>query len=203
MPLETIGSFAVAGSSGAIARSARTVVDTDYSTAADDLTGFSAFSARADGKENSVITIPSPSRNVAAYLSPFIRLDLVTRLAIVEIRNSETGEVQQQYPSPRVVREYQQNQIEASELKLLFGNGNQETEKAPVQPATFDTTDNGSSEASSSAAPAPAQQTAPVPVPTPAPAPAKPATAPSTSAALAAFSSVQTSLTGSRELAIA
>ena len=202
MPLETIGSFAVAGSSGAIARSARTVVDTDYSTAADDLTGFSAFSARADGKENSVITIPSPSRNVAAYLSPFIRLDLVTRLAIVEIRNSETGEVQQQYPSPRVVREYQQNQIEASELKLLFGNGNQETEKAPVQPATFDTTDNGSSEASSSApAPAPAQQTAPVPVSTPAP--AKPATAPSTSAALAAFSSVQTSLTGSRELAIA
>lgn len=197
MPLETIGSFAVAGSSGAIARGARTVVDTDYSTSADDLTGFSAFSARAGGKENSVITIPSPSRNVAAYLSPFIRLDLVTRLAIVEIRNSETGEVQQQYPSPRVVREYQQNQIEATELKQLFGNGDQEAEKAPVQPVTFDTTDNGSNE-TTGYAPATAQTT-----PTPSPAPAKPASAPSTSAALAAFSSVQTSLTGSRELAVA
>ncbi|MFN4277732.1 MAG: hypothetical protein ACK4FJ_15650 [Ferrovibrio sp.] len=198
MPLETIGSYAVAGSSGAIARGARTVTDSDYSTPADDLTGFAGLSARSGGNQNNIITIPSPSRNVAAYLSPFIRLDLVTRLAIVEIRNSETGEVQQQYPSPRVVREYQQNQIEASELRAQFGKGDQETEKAPVQPVTFDTTNNGAEEVPATAS-APTQSAQPA---APAPAPAPPAS-PIPSAALAAFSSVQNSLTGGRELAVA
>lgn len=197
MPLESIGSYAVAGSSGAIARGARTVTNTDYSTPADDLSGFAGLSARSGGNKNSVITIPSPSRNVAAYLSPFIRLDLVTRLAIVEIRNSETGEVQQQYPSPRVVREYQQNQIEASELKVQFGNGNPEAEKAPAQPVTFDTTNNGAEEAPAPV-PAPAQTAQPSVL-----APAASAPSPISSAALAAFSSVQNSLTGGRELAIA
>lgn len=199
MPLETIGSYAVAGSSGAIARGARTVTETDYSTPADDLSGFAGLSARSDGNRNNVITIPSPSRNVAAYLSPFIRLDLVTRLAIVEIRNSETGEVQQQYPSPRVVREYQQNQIEASELRAQFGKSDQEAEKAPIQPVTFDTTSNGADEAPAPApAPSPAQTAQPS---VPAPAPSAPAPLPSV--ALAAFSSVQNSLTGGRELAVA
>lgn len=202
MPLETIGSYAVAGSSGAIARGARTVADTDYSTPADDLSGFAGLSARSGGNQNNVITIPSPSRNVAAYLSPFIRLDLVTRLAIVEIRNSETGEVQQQYPSPRVVREYQQNQIEASELRAQFGRGDQEAEKAPVPAVTFDTTSNGNNgaEEAPATAPAPTQSAQPS---APAPAPAPPAPSPISSAALAAFSSVQNSLTGGRELAIA
>ncbi|MFN4165475.1 MAG: hypothetical protein ACK4GK_12935 [Ferrovibrio sp.] len=199
MPLESIGSYAVAGSSGAIARGARTVADTDYSTPADDLSGFAGLSARSGGNKNSVITIPSPSRNVAAYLSPFIRLDLVTRLAIVEIRNSETGEVQQQYPSPRVVREYQQNQIEASELRAQFGSGDQEAEKAPVRQVTFDTTNNGAEE-TPVPAPAPTQTTQSS---APAPAPATPAPSPISSAALAAFSSVQNSLTGGRELAVA
>lgn len=202
MPLETIGSYAVAGSSGAIARGARTVTETDYSTPADDLSGFAGLSARSGSSQNNVITIPSPSRNVAAYLSPFIRLDLVTRLAIVEIRNSETGEVQQQYPSPRVVREYQQNQIEASELRAQFGNGDQDAEQAPIPAVTFDTTSNGNngSEEVPATAPAPTQSAQPS---APAPTPAAPAPSPISSVALAAFSSVQNSLTGGRELAIA
>lgn len=200
MPLETIGSYAVAGSSGAIARGARTVTETDYSPPADDLSGFAGLSARSDGNRNNVITIPSPSRNVAAYLSPFIRLDLVTRLAIVEIRNSETGEVQQQYPSPRVVREYQQNQIEAAEIRTQFGNSDREAERAPVPAVTFDTTNNGNSGSEEVPAAAPTQSAQPS---APAPAPATPAPSPISSAALAAFSSVQNSLTGGRELAVA
>jgi hypothetical protein len=201
MPLETIGSYAVAGSSGAIARGARAGI-TDYPASADDLSGFSAYSARGNSRENSVITIPSPSPNVAAYLSPFIRLDLVTRLAIVEIRNSETGEVKQQYPSPRVVREYQQNQIEASELQAQSRGKGQEREDVPVQPVTFDTTQNGGDESGLPALPQQPAATAPQPAPQ-APAPAPVAPTPVPSAALAAFSSVQNTLTGARELAVA
>lgn len=66
----------------------------------------SAFSETAPKEE---VQVSSPSANVAVFVSPFIRFDITARLAIVEIRNSETGEVQQQYPSPRAVREYQQN----------------------------------------------------------------------------------------------
>lgn len=111
MPLETFGPLAVASSSGANAREARSVSSASSNAA------FAASSARGDDKSRSVIEIPSPAPNVAAYLSPFIRLDLQTRLAIVEYRDSETGEVQQQYPSPRVVREYQQNLPEESDLR--------------------------------------------------------------------------------------
>ncbi|WP_300303557.1 hypothetical protein [Ferrovibrio sp.] len=195
MPLETIGSYAVAGSSGAIARGARTV-DSKYSPSADDLSGFSAFLARDDDAANSVIAIPSPSPNLAAYLSPFIRLDLVTRLAIVEIRNSDTGEVQQQYPSPRAVREYQQNQIDASELAALTEEDDYRAE-APQTPqvVTFGTPKGTGTINTGNALPvAEAAQAVPVPgLPS--------GTAPS--AALAAFSSVQNALTGSRQLAVA
>lgn len=107
MPLETIGSYALAGSSGAVARGARPA-NSEFTNAA-----FAASSARG-GTSGGIIEIPSPAPNVAAYVSPYIRLDLETRLAIVEFRDAESGRVERQYPSPRAVREYQQNLPENS-----------------------------------------------------------------------------------------
>lgn len=121
MPLETLGSVAAAGSSGANARGARSV-PSEVSNAA-----FAASSARGENSDRQLMELPSPAPNVAAYLSPFIRLDLQTRLAIVQYRDSETGEVQQQYPSPRVVREYQQNLPEESDLRT-------DTEESEAKP---------------------------------------------------------------------
>lgn len=40
------------------------------------------------------------------YISPFISIDPTSGLVITQYRDSESGELQQQYPSEKVVREY-------------------------------------------------------------------------------------------------
>ncbi len=100
MPLNSIGQVAGAGSSGAAAREARV-----------ESASFASVNSSEFSQGSTVISAPEESgtRQGAYYISPFIRLDTSTRLAILEFRDSETGEVQQQYPSPRVVKEYAQN----------------------------------------------------------------------------------------------
>lgn len=115
MPLESIGSYAVVGSTGANARGARQSVAPQYSVANDSV--FAATSARGGDTGGEEVRLPSSTPNLAVYLSPFIRLDLETRLAIVEFRDSQTGAVKQQYPSPRVVEQYRQNLPESSDLQ--------------------------------------------------------------------------------------
>src|SRR3546814_7497939 len=115
MPLESIGSYAVVSSTGANARGARQSVAPQYSVANDS--GFAAASARGGDTGGEEVRLPSSTSSVAVYLSPFIRLDLETRLAIVEFRDSQTGAVKQQYPSPRVVEQYRQNLPESSDLQ--------------------------------------------------------------------------------------
>jgi hypothetical protein len=113
MPLDIIGTFAASGSSGANARNTARVNDQTLTAAPQE----AAVSSRSENGPREEVEISSPSSNVAVFVSPFIRFDITARLAIVEIRNSETGEVQQQYPSPRAVREYQQNLPEALNLR--------------------------------------------------------------------------------------
>lgn len=113
MPLDIIGSVAASGSSGASIRTTARVSDQDFAASA----GNAAASVRPDTAPKEEVQVSAPSANVAVFVSPFIRYDISARLAIVEIRNSETGEVQQQYPSPRAVREYQQNLPESSNLR--------------------------------------------------------------------------------------
>lgn len=115
MPLESIGSYAVVGSTGANARGARQSVALQYSVA--NVSGFAAASARGGDTGGEEVRLPSSTPNLAVYLSPFIRLDLETRLAIVEFRDSQTGAVKQQYPSPRIVEQYRQNLPESSDLQ--------------------------------------------------------------------------------------
>jgi hypothetical protein len=152
MPLETIGSYALAGSSGAVARNARTS-DGVFANVA-----FAASSARG-GKSNGIIDIPSPAPNLAAYVSPFIRFDVETRLAIVEFRDSESGQVEQQYPSPRVVREYQQNLPENSILRM------DENDAPDVQYLDAETLDVGDGKASAPQIAQGSHSTTPAPVP--------------------------------------
>lgn len=185
MPLETIGSSALAGSSGAVARGARSV-NSDFSNAA-----FAASKARGGDSGGNIIEIPSPAPNVAAYLSPNIRLDLQTRLAIVEFRDSQSGRVEQQYPSPRAVREYQQNLPENSDLRASDTSEAPDEELPEIKVIGSDEQD----------APAPVSSFGTGETSAPAVAPVAPSVA---SAAAAAFgSSPQNVLTGGRQLAVA
>lgn len=198
MPLDTIGSYALAGSSGAVARGAR-VGNTESPNSA-SLRAFAAPSARGGNTGGDEVEVGSASAGVAIYVSPFIRLDIRTRLAIVEIRNGETGEVQQQYPSPKVVREYQQNLPEQSDLRVESAPANEGSQADQPQIRLI-----GGGTGSGEPAPAVsfgsggnARDTAPAPVPAPAPAPAT-----ARAAAAAAFNSLQNALTGGRQLAVA
>lgn len=113
MPLDILGTFAASGSSGANVRNTARVNDQTFAAASQE----AAAASRSENEPREEVQVSSPSSNVAVFVSPFIRFDITARLAIVEIRNSETGEVQQQYPSPRAVREYQQNLPETSDLR--------------------------------------------------------------------------------------
>lgn len=187
MPLETIGSLAVAGSSGANARGARPVND-DFTNAV-GRSAFTASLARGGNSGANIIELPSPAPNLAAYLSPFIRLDLQTRLAIVQFRDSETGEVERQYPSRRAIREYTQNLPEDSNLR---GTSSEDAQESPQARIVGSTTGDDTSE---SLPPPPTFGTGQ------AQSGDEPPVLPFT--AVAAFNSVQNALTGGRELAVA
>lgn len=170
MPLDILGTVAASGSSGATARNTARVNDQTFAAASQD----AAASARSENAPREEVQVSSPSAAVAVFVSPFIRFDITARLAIVEIRNSETGEVQQQYPSPRAVREYQQHLPEDSNLR---SKGSQDS--AAPQPRII-----GSAEDRAASAPAPSS-------------PAPPAVA----ASAAAFSSLQGVPAGSKQVA--
>lgn len=179
MPLDITGSYASSGSSGASARDAVRVSSEPISTAAFS----SAAPAARTEKPREEVAVSSPNSNVAVFVSPFIRLDITSRLAIVEIRNSETGEVQQQYPSPKAVREYTQNLPEDSDL-LPANNASDQSQPRII----------GSAEDI-------AQQTTQAPAVQPAPAaPASPQAAAAAAAAFSGFSGVPT---GGKQVAVA
>lgn len=113
MPLDILGTFAASGSSGANVRNTARVNDQTLAAAPQD----AAVLSRPENGPREEVEVSAPSSNVAVFVSPFIRFDITARLAIVEIRNSETGEVQQQYPSPKAVREYTQNLPPTSDLR--------------------------------------------------------------------------------------
>jgi hypothetical protein len=139
MPLDIIGTVAASGSSGANARNTVRISDQTPTTSSSQ---DAAALSRSENAPREEVRVSSPSSNVAVFVSPFIRFDITARLAIVEIRNSETGEVQQQYPSPRAVREYQQNLPADSSLRSqdngaqkprIIGSAEDRAASAPAQ----------------------------------------------------------------------
>ncbi|MEK9968991.1 MAG: hypothetical protein VW600_07630 [Ferrovibrio sp.] len=184
MPLDILGSIAASGSSGASARSTARVSESPPSTAS---SRDAAPSVRSEAEPKEEVRVSAPNAGVAVFVSPFIRFDITARLAIVEIRNSETGEVQQQYPSPRAVREYQQNLPEDSSLRSPPGQDNSQ-----FQPRIVGSTEDRAADAAA-AAPAPSGQT-----------PAAPSTNPQAAAAsAAAFSNLQGVPTGGKQNTVA
>ena len=178
MPLDILGTVAASGSSGASARSTARVSEPDFAAASARNAAVSVHSETAPKDE---VQVSSPSANVAVFVSPFIRFDITARLAIVEIRNSDTGEVQQQYPSPRAVREYQQNLPVDSSLPSQVGQ-----DSAESQPRAAGRAEDGVA----TTAPAPASTVTPPPSPTGA-------------ATTAAFSSLQGIPPGGKQVAVA
>lgn len=183
MPLDIIGNYAASGSSGASARNAARVSDAFPSTAASEA---AAAPVRDEKPAREEVAVSAPEANVAVYVSPFIRLDITSRLAIVEIRNSETGEVQQQYPSPRAVREYTQNLPEDSDLRA------KSADDSGQQPRII-----GSAE-DKAVSPTPPGLESP-----PAPLPEAPTSPQASAAAATAFGSFQSVPTGSKQVAVA
>ena len=169
MPLDTIGSYAASSSKGAITHPAAR----GYESASAASKGYAAVSARPASTDVEETKVAS-SGDLAVYVTPFIRLDIETRLAIVEIRNSQTGEVQQQYPSPRAVREYAQNLPEDSDLRaenveqeqkpaprIIGGSDDSSTDAAPV--VTFGQSGRSAAAPSTAAAAFSSLQNAPAP----------------------------------------
>lgn len=139
MPLDILGSYAASGSSGANARNAARSTDTSSAATA----GFAARAVSPEATDAPEVEI-STDGALAVYVSPFIRFDVKTRLAIVEIRNSQTGEVQQQYPSPRAVREYAQNLPEDSDLRT---ESDESAKQQSLQPRIIGSAADNASEA--------------------------------------------------------
>lgn len=187
MPLDITGSYAASSSNGAIAR----ITARGTGSSASATIGFAGLSARG-GTAGAEEYEATSTGNLAVYVSPFIRLDIKTRLAIVEIRNSQTGEVQQQYPSPRAVREYAQNLPDDSDLRV---NTEQSDSEAGLEPRIIGS-DADKAEQSSTPPTVSFGQGGNSPAPAPVPSGIA-------RAAAAAFGSFQNVLTGGRELAVA
>jgi len=125
MPLNSIGAVVTgAGNSGALAREARA---TEFEIAAAGGPSGSSGSTVVRGNADD-----GPPQFVANYLSPFIRLDSATRLAILQFRDSDTGEVRAQYPSPRAVKEYRQNLPENSDLRPQGNDSGDQSGDEPI-----------------------------------------------------------------------
>lgn len=125
MPLNSIGAVVTgAGNSGALAREARA---TEFEIAAAGGPSGPSESTVVRGNADD-----GPPQFVANYLSPFIRLDSATRLAILQFRDSDTGEVRAQYPSPRAVKEYRQNLPENSDLRPQGNGGGDQGGDEPI-----------------------------------------------------------------------
>lgn len=115
------------------------------------------------------------------YVSPFISIDPTSGLVITQYRNSETGELQQQYPSAKVVREYRNLQPPA----VTPSGGQPAPTRAPGQPAepggqpadvvTIGLVAQGAGPVPDGAATVPSPTPAPTPAPVPAATPATPA----------------------------
>jgi len=65
-------------------------------------------------KERRLRDAQSDVRNDAVYFSPVIRIDQETQTAILQYRNSETGQVEREYPAPPKKGAYQDVPQQAS-----------------------------------------------------------------------------------------
>lgn len=118
-----------------------------------------------------------------AFISPVIRVDNETGLALLVVRDTETGKTMEQYPSRLAVEEYKRHQQEATTVN----KAPPASETATVPPATADADPSGAT-VSIAAQQVLAAQIAPNPLP-----PSLSVTASSSSAAVAAVTAVQPS----------
>ncbi|CAA7620224.1 conserved hypothetical protein [Candidatus Terasakiella magnetica] len=99
----------------------------------------------------------TPVYEAARFSSPVIKVDSDTGLALLVVRDSDTGKELDQYPSQKVVEEYQRHQATGpSEVPAA----------SPVPEAATDPASSPAVQvAVAAAAPVPVQQAAPTPAP--------------------------------------
>ncbi len=69
----------------------------------------------------------------APYVSPTVRVDVATKVAILEFRESDTGDVLIQVPSEQQIRAYQSRKArQDAELEIELSQGTQQS-SAPAQ----------------------------------------------------------------------
>ena len=74
-----------------------------------ELASLTAASVQNDRfKERKSIEAQSDVKSDAVYFSPVIRIDKDTQAAVIQYRDEETGEVQNEYPQPDKVQAYEQ-----------------------------------------------------------------------------------------------
>lgn len=81
---------------------------------------------------------PEQAPKGQGYISPIIHVDSNAGVAVLQFRDDSTGEVTQQFPSERVVREYQHGEKIAHGEKTAAKQVEQQVETAPAavaQPA--------------------------------------------------------------------
>jgi hypothetical protein len=105
---------------------------------------------RAQGSETQITSPPpvqathqdephkdsSASSGPIGFTSPVIKVDADTGLALIVVRDGSTGEQLDQYPSKKVVEEYQRHQIDTAEVtKPVNDQGKSLTEDVKAPPA--------------------------------------------------------------------
>lgn len=94
------------------------------------------------------------SSEAAPFINPAVNYDYKAGMAVFVIRDGETGEVKSQYPSKKVVEEYQRHGASTPEAK-------------PVDVKSAGQPDTGTPATVAVTIPAPAAPTAPTPAPAP------------------------------------
>ena len=116
-----------------------------------------------------------------AFISPVIRVDTETGLALLVVRDSESGKTVEQYPSRLAVEEYRRHQMEATDVRtappadapVAAASGTSTTSGVPQPTEAVPAATGADPVAQSvSVAPAVAAVVAPAVAPAPAPAPA-------------------------------
>jgi len=79
-----------------------------------ELASLTAASVQNDRfKDRKAIEAQSDVRSDAVYFSPVIKIDKDTQAAVIQYRDEETGEVQNEYPQREKVQRYEQAQEKA------------------------------------------------------------------------------------------
>jgi hypothetical protein len=156
----------------------------DITTKSSDIAHMSARPANQDAHASDVTAqqVSSHNAGLPAYLTPIIKVDAATNTAVLQIRDSNDGEVVAQYPSEQQLKAYreagnqqdQRQRVATAEAAVKATDAvNQSVAVKPAQTGGESSLSGGNTGGKAPPAPAPAPAVAPTAA-APAPAPKAP-----------------------------